>query len=121
MKGLVQLPTTAGAVQIFSTLMLPMLQSLINWHISPVRTDTVLQKVILNKSFYSVHVCAGFTCIYVCSCGSTVLSIGVLISPCPVSMEGRKINHLSVCKRPKQHRKLYNSAVLAHCKTLKYL
>jgi len=43
MKGLVQLPTTAGAMQIFSTLMLPALQSLINCRISPVPTDTALQ------------------------------------------------------------------------------
>lgn len=81
MKGLVQLPTTAGVVQIFSTLMLPVLHSLINWHISPVPTDTALQKLILNKSFYPLHVCAGFMCVCVCSFGSTVLSAGVLTSP----------------------------------------
>lgn len=120
MKGLVQLPTTAGVMQIFSTLMIPVLHSLINWHISPVPL-TALQKLILNKSFYSLHVCAGFMCIYVCSLGNTVLSVGVLVSPCPVSVDSRRTKHLSVCRRPKQHREVYNSAVLAHCRTRKYL
>lgn len=79
-KGLVQLPTTAGVVQIFSTLMLPVLHSLINWHISPVPTDTALQKLILNKSFFPLHMCARFICACVCSFGSIVLSAGVLTS-----------------------------------------
>lgn len=64
-KGLLQLPTTAGAMQIFSTLMLPVLQSLINCCISPVHTDTAPKQEFLRKSFYSLNMHAEA---HVCQC-----------------------------------------------------